>query len=108
MSFLRNPLKAILTTPSGTRYNVTRRFLQTLNFGGTNEEVVSRSDYPPERIKKLFNGETFAMLGYGSVEETAAEEETAKTCKNSTNCPTQYYLCNYRFAGTGSSIKYER
>ena len=42
------------------------RSVQTLDFGGTKEKVVSRSDYPPEKVKQLFGSEVFAMLGYGS------------------------------------------
>ena len=40
--------------------------MQTLDFGGTKEKVVSRSDYPPDKIRQLFGNEVFAMLGYGS------------------------------------------
>jgi len=64
MSFLfrniNNKLKLSLCVRNNSRN------LQTLNFGGTNEEVVSRSDYPKERINKLFGSETLAMLGYGT------------------------------------------
>jgi len=42
------------------------RTLKTLNFGGSMENVIERSDYPPEKIKKMFAGETFSMLGYGT------------------------------------------
>ena len=42
------------------------RSVQTLDFGGTKEKVVSRSDYPPEKVQQLLGKETFAMLGYGS------------------------------------------
>ena len=42
------------------------RSVQTLDFGGTKEKVVARSDYPPEKIKQTFGNEVFAMLGYGS------------------------------------------
>ena len=42
------------------------RSVQTLDFGGTQEKVVSRADYPPDKIKSMFGQEVFAMLGYGS------------------------------------------
>lgn len=42
------------------------RGVQTLDFGGTQEKVIERSDYPVSKIKEIFGNETFAMLGYGS------------------------------------------
>lgn len=43
-----------------------RRGMKTIDFGGTEEVVVERSDYPKEKIQDIFKGETLAMLGYGT------------------------------------------
>lgn len=43
-----------------------QRMLKTLNFGGTEETVYERSDYPKERIHQIFGTEPIAMLGYGT------------------------------------------
>jgi ketol-acid reductoisomerase len=37
-----------------------------LDFGGTKEVVYERADYPPEKLKKMFANETFAVIGYGT------------------------------------------
>lgn len=42
------------------------RGLKTLDFGGTVENVVERSDYPKERIAEIFKDEQLVMLGYGT------------------------------------------
>ncbi len=36
-----------------------------MNFGGTEEEVVTRDEFPVEKAKEVLNGETVAVLGYG-------------------------------------------
>ena len=42
------------------------RGVRTLNFGGTQEVVTERSDYPAEKLQELFGNDTMAMLGYGT------------------------------------------
>lgn len=42
------------------------RTAKTLTFGGVEETVVERADYPREKIQSIFQGETIAMLGYGT------------------------------------------
>jgi ketol-acid reductoisomerase len=42
------------------------RGVKTMNFGGSEEEVFERSDYPRERLQELFGDDTFALLGYGT------------------------------------------
>jgi ketol-acid reductoisomerase len=68
MSTLFHSFKSLL--PISYKYNVINRInvrgIQTLEFGGSKEEVVSRGDYPKEKIKRLFGSETLAMLGYGT------------------------------------------
>eukprot|EP00468_Gymnochlora_sp_CCMP2014_P011585 CAMPEP_0167752968 /NCGR_PEP_ID=MMETSP0110_2-20121227/7441_1 /TAXON_ID=629695 /ORGANISM="Gymnochlora sp., Strain CCMP2014" /LENGTH=343 /DNA_ID=CAMNT_0007638659 /DNA_START=205 /DNA_END=1236 /DNA_ORIENTATION=+ len=36
-----------------------------MNFGGTEEKVIERSDYPPSKLKEIFPGK-MALLGYGT------------------------------------------
>jgi ketol-acid reductoisomerase len=36
-----------------------------VNFGGTNEEVVMRSEFPMARARKVLKDETIAVIGYG-------------------------------------------
>jgi len=48
------------------QYFQQRRTIKTLDFGGTMENVIERTDYPIDKIQKIFDGETFSMLGYGS------------------------------------------
>lgn len=52
--------------PSLSSFPAQSRSVQTLDFGGTREKVVSRSDYPLDKIHALLGKDTFAMLGYGS------------------------------------------
>ena len=40
--------------------------IRTLDFGGTQEVVTERADYPKERLQQLFGNDTMAMLGYGT------------------------------------------
>ena len=42
------------------------RGVKTLDFGGTMEEVIERTDYPREKIDELFKDDVVAMLGYGT------------------------------------------
>jgi len=41
------------------------RNVSTLDFGGVQEVVVSRSEYPKEKLHQMFKGDTFAVVGYG-------------------------------------------
>ena len=36
-----------------------------LNFGGTQEEVITRDEFPLEKAKEVLKDETVAVLGYG-------------------------------------------
>ena len=36
-----------------------------MNFGGVEENVITRSEFPLERAKKVLKGETIAVIGYG-------------------------------------------
>lgn len=42
------------------------RTMKHLSFGGTEETVFERSDYPPAKLQEMFKGETFGMIGYGT------------------------------------------
>ncbi|KAJ1558631.1 Bifunctional acetohydroxyacid reductoisomerase [Nowakowskiella sp. JEL0078] len=42
------------------------RGIKTLDFGGTKESVYERSDYPKEKLQKIFEKDTFAVIGYGT------------------------------------------
>ncbi|GBG30902.1 Ketol-acid reductoisomerase [Hondaea fermentalgiana] len=42
------------------------RGLKTLNFGGSQEDVIERSDYPQSRYGNIFKDDTLCMLGYGT------------------------------------------
>ena len=39
--------------------------MKTLRFGGEEENVIERSDYPKDKIKTILGGETIAVIGYG-------------------------------------------
>jgi ketol-acid reductoisomerase len=39
--------------------------MRTIKIGNSEETVVERSDYPPERLRQVLGGETIAILGYG-------------------------------------------
>eukprot|EP00124_Ichthyophonus_hoferi_P003123 Ihof_evm2s253 gene=Ihof_evmTU2s253 len=41
------------------------RGVKTLNFGGTEEMVIERTDYPKEKLSKIFEHDTMAVIGYG-------------------------------------------
>ena len=36
-----------------------------LNFGGVEETVVTRNEFPLEKAREVLAGETIAVLGYG-------------------------------------------
>ena len=46
--------------------SVATRSIQTLSFGGTDETIIERSDYPKSKIEELFKDDTVSMLGYGT------------------------------------------
>nr|CAG8537409.1 14793_t:CDS:2 [Entrophospora candida] len=47
-------------------FNTTQiRNVKTLNFGGTNEQVYERSDWPKEKFQEFFKNDTIAVIGYG-------------------------------------------
>ncbi|KAI8589231.1 6-phosphogluconate dehydrogenase [Geranomyces variabilis] len=56
------PTAAARATPTLTQ----KRFVQTLDFGGSKETVWERSDFPKEKLAKIFANDTFAVLGYGT------------------------------------------
>ncbi|KAH3675981.1 hypothetical protein WICMUC_002277 [Wickerhamomyces mucosus] len=58
-SAARPTLKA--TTPI-----VGARGVKTINFGGTEEVVYERADWPREKLLEYFKNDTLAMIGYGS------------------------------------------
>lgn len=41
------------------------RGIKTINFGGTDETVIERADYPNDRIHSIFKNDTFGVIGYG-------------------------------------------
>jgi len=41
------------------------RGMKTLDFGGTKELVVERSDYPKEKLQSVFKNDIMAVIGYG-------------------------------------------
>jgi ketol-acid reductoisomerase len=45
---------------------VQTRGMKTLDFGGTQEVVYERSDYPVSKISEIFANDTFAVIGYGT------------------------------------------
>ena len=36
-----------------------------INFGGVEENVVTREEFPVEKAREVLKGETIAVLGYG-------------------------------------------
>ena len=39
--------------------------MTTINFGGTDEEVITRDEFPLEKAKQILQNETITILGYG-------------------------------------------
>lgn len=56
----RRPVIASTKAPSMTRG------VKTINFGGTEEVVHERADWPREKLLDYFKNDTLAMIGYGS------------------------------------------
>jgi ketol-acid reductoisomerase len=42
------------------------RGMKTLDFGGSKENVIERSDYPQAKYQEIFKNDTLCMLGYGT------------------------------------------
>jgi ketol-acid reductoisomerase len=42
-----------------------QRGIKTLDFGGSKEVVIERSDYPKEKLNQMFKNDTLAVIGYG-------------------------------------------
>lgn len=58
---------AVPKTASRTAVNFTAtRGVKTINFGGTEEIVHERNDWPKERLLEYFKDDTLALIGYGS------------------------------------------
>jgi len=62
------PLRAVRAanyiTPAVHQRTCTRS-IKTLTFGTSKEEVVERTDFPPQKLKQLLGNDTFAVVGYG-------------------------------------------
>lgn len=63
MPQLRN---AIRTMMKSMRVHNLKRSIKTLDFAGSKETVYERTDYPPEKLQRMFANETFAVVGYGT------------------------------------------
>jgi hypothetical protein len=53
-----------------TNYNPTIRVqnqlnMATINFGGVEEQVVTREEFPLEKAREVLANETIAVIGYG-------------------------------------------
>lgn len=53
-------------TSAALKFKNQKFSLKTLNFGGSKEVVYERADFPKDRLKKMFDGDTFAVIGYGT------------------------------------------
>ena len=42
-----------------------KRIMAIMNFGGVDENVVTRSEFPLEKAREVLKDETIAVLGYG-------------------------------------------
>ncbi|ORY11467.1 ketol-acid reductoisomerase [Neocallimastix californiae] len=40
--------------------------VKTINFGGVDETVYERSDFPQQKLNEIFKNDTFAVIGYGT------------------------------------------
>ncbi|KAH3674254.1 hypothetical protein WICPIJ_009635 [Wickerhamomyces pijperi] len=63
-------LSALATTARPTLKATTpivgARGVKTINFGGTEEVVYERADWPREKLLEYFKNDTLALIGYGS------------------------------------------
>mmetsp|Transcript_16686 Transcript_16686/g.32382 ORF Transcript_16686/g.32382 Transcript_16686/m.32382 type:complete len:398 (-) Transcript_16686:157-1350(-) len=60
------PRAAVASVAAPAMQSVQMRGLKTLNFGGSEEDVIERSDYPQSRYQEIFKNDTLCMLGYGT------------------------------------------
>lgn len=61
-SFFAPAIKSVLRAP--VTKNI--RSMKTLTFGSQEEVVYERSDFPKEKLAKIFANDTMAVIGYGS------------------------------------------
>lgn len=64
-SVAARPMAASVATPRTQQY-IQQRGLKSINFGGTEEVVHERSDWPREKLLDYFKNDTMAVIGYGS------------------------------------------
>lgn len=57
---------AAATKPVVSAAPLASRGLKTINFGGTEEVVHERADWPREKLLEYFKNDTMALIGYGS------------------------------------------
>lgn len=57
---------AAATKPVVSAAPLATRGLKTINFGGTEEVVHERADWPREKLLEYFKNDTMALIGYGS------------------------------------------
>jgi ketol-acid reductoisomerase len=57
-------VKSVVKTPFALTRNV--RSMKSLTFGSQTEVVFERSDFPREKLAKIFEKDTMAVIGYGS------------------------------------------
>lgn len=48
-----------------TNTNLSKKTMAKINFGGTEESVVTREEFPLEKAREVLKDETIAVLGYG-------------------------------------------
>lgn len=53
----------VFRQPTATKFS---RSIKTLRFGEDVEKITERTDYPKDKIQKMFKGEKIVMLGYGT------------------------------------------
>lgn len=63
-SFVVSAIRSVVKTPITVTRNV--RSMKTLTFGSEKEIVYERSDFPKEKLAKIFANDTMAVIGYGS------------------------------------------
>ncbi|ANB11250.1 ketol-acid reductoisomerase [Sugiyamaella lignohabitans] len=62
----RPTIAATTRVASGVASVEARRGLKQINFGGTEETVYERADWPREKLLDYFKNDTLALIGYGS------------------------------------------
>lgn len=57
---------SMVSTQQVSKINyIPSRGIKTLDFGGTKEQVIERSDYPKDKLAQIFGKDTMAVIGYG-------------------------------------------